>query len=451
MLKWKGKYVATRIYILFLSCFILIIGLFTYRVASKSVSTSMADGEIILSADTYRFGSVYDRNEEVIVHGEKGRLAWSSKATKQAFNKILGINIKKSLNSRTTVCGNCPWLFGTEDNRFTIYGFFHPNNTRVGGSVKLSLDKQLQEYVDTFLNKQGYKNAYVLVSDYKTGELLAIHGNVFQDEMHPGSSLKPVLAAAAMSVNKKNEEYMYNCREQNHNFETKDGLFKINCAGNASHGMMNMEDALTYSCNGYFISLLQKNDRLKMEEELKKWGFDTTIRYSQFMYFDHSFVKKSDKESDYLLDAIGQANAYITPAGLNFCTNTLLNHGVLQEPIWFTEKKSSPEKKWSKFSYKPDSNKVCDSKVADKVTKMMQEVTKRGTGKEFYIPGFAAKTGTAEKSNNKYTVWTTGGFVSDEMPYSITVCLDDVSADTTSVNAGKIAQQILTYMKKGEK
>ena len=87
---------------------------------------------------------------------------------------------------------------------------------------------------------------------------------------------------------------------------------------------------------------------------------------------------------------------------------------------------------------------------------MMKAVTEKGTGVSFYLPDFAAKTGTAQKSSQTgetsdlYTVWTTGGIVNDETPYSITVCLDDVSGEVTSAVAGTMAKEILVYVMEGE-
>lgn len=455
MIRIKNKKNTGKIYVVFLICIGLVVGLFGYRVASRNTITPMSDGQIIMKSEQYQFGDVYDRNDELIVCGAANGVSWESESARQSFEKMLGIDIEDSLNSRITLCGNTPWLFGVEDNRFSVYNLIHPNALRCGGSVRLTIDKKLQEYVNDYIKNLGYNDAYIMISNYETGEILALYGNVFKDEMHPGSTLKPILAASTLSVDNNVKGVVYNCTNENHNFMTESGPFRINCAGGATHGQMTMEDGLAYSCNGYFISLIQQVDKEKLIAELKKWGFDDVVYYSQFMYWDHSFLGDGKEDSDYLLAAIGQANAYITPAGLNFCTNALLNHGVLVEPIWFSHKKASPADEWTPVNASK-SKTVCSSENADAVIHMMQEVTSRGTGQAFYLPGFAAKTGTAQKSDasgelaDTYTVWTTGGLVNEETPYSIIVCLDNVSADVSSSDAGKVAQQLLLYMMEGE-
>ena len=457
MIRIKNKKNTGKIYYAFLICLGLVVGLFGYRVASRNTITPMSDGQIIMKSKQYQFGAVYDRNDELIVCGEANGVSWESESARQSFEKLLGIDIEDSLNSRITLCGNAPWLFGAEDNRFSIYDLIHPNAARCGGSVRLTIDKNLQEYVNDYINNLGYEDVYIVISNYETGEILALYGNVFKDEMHPGSTLKPILAASALSVDSNAKGFVYNCTNENHNFMTESGLFRINCVGGTTHGQMTMEDGLANSCNGYFISLIQQVDKEKLIEELKKWGFDDVVYYSQFMYWDHSFLGNGYEDSDYLMAAIGQANAYITPAGLNFCTNSLLNHGILVEPIWFSHKKVSPTDEWTMVNTSQNVKTVCLAENADTVVQMMQEVTSRGTGQSFYLPGFAAKTGTAQKSDDDggltdlYTVWTTGGLVNEETPYSITVCLDNVSADVTSSDAGKVAQQLLLYMMEGEK
>ena len=452
MLRVRPKRYNLTVYLAFIICISLVVSLFLARVITGSDVTKMSVGQVILTSQDYELGEVFDRNGKLIVKGNGDEAVWSSDDAKTAFQDIMGIDIAETLGSRTTVLGNCPWVFGADDNRFTWDHLIHPGAKKTGGSVMLTLDSDLQEYVSDLISESGYENAYVLVSNYKTGEMLAIYGNVFSDTLHPGSALKPILAAAALSLNPGLADYTYDCTPENHSFKTEDGPLTVNCANGASHGTMNMKNALAYSCNGFFVSLMQQMDKEAILTVLNQWGWDTTVSYNQFMYWDHSFVKGSKSDTHYLLAAIGQANAYITPAGLNFCTNTLLNHGQLVEPVWFTEKKPSPGSDWQSIIERADPKAVCSSEAADRVVSMMNAVTEYGTGRSFNLSGFAAKTGTAQKSDingnlsGLYTVWTTGGLTCEETPYSITVCIDNVTGDVESADAGQIAKKILLYL-----
>lgn len=440
---------------MFVCLMTLIVALFAVRVMTRSEVTPMSVGQTIKVAQNCQFGEVLDRNGNLIVSGNGCNVIWRDSQTKGAFQDILGVDITKTLGSKTTVLGNCVWVFGTEHSKFTLSNLLHPDQQGVGGGVRLTIDENIQKNIRSLIEESDYENAYVLVSNYKTGEIIAVYGEVFNHSFHPGSTLKPILAAAALTINPEAINYSYDCVSDNHNFQADDGYIKINCVNGSFHGKMDMTNATAYSCNGYYVNLLQNMDKAAMLDILKKWGFDTTISYPQFVYWDHSFIGESEKQTDYLMAAIGQANAYITPAGLNFCTNVLLNHGKLAEPFWFDKKKASNNSEWESTK-RLNEKRICSAEVADQVVAMMEMVTEKGTGKSFYIPKFAAKTGTAQKTDKNgnltglYTVWTTGGLVDEEKPYSITVCLDNVIEEVDSSKAGKVAQNILYYILEGE-
>ena len=81
-------------------------------------------------------------------------------------------------------------------------------------------------------------------------------------------------------------------------------------------------------------------------------------------------------------------------------------------------------------------------------------LTARGTGTTFWLTGFVAKTGTAQKPSTEEedlnTVWVTGGLTNTETPYSITVSFDDVPKEVSSADAGNLAREILLHMTGGK-
>ena len=455
MLECKDKKRGRLLWVVFLLCMLIVLGVFFERVLSNSMITEMSGGQVIKISKQYVMGCIYDRYGNEIVKGTQSGVEWENEITQAAFDNLMGVDIESSKNSRMTVCGNCSWIYGTEDNCFETEDFLGLNKERIGGSVELTLDKELQVYIYKLLAERGYKEASVVVSDWSTGEVYAAIGSVFSETYHPGSTIKPILAAAILNIRPDLAIYTYNCTDSNHNFYTEDGVYRVNCINNKCHGVMNMEDAMIYSCNGYFVSLLQQVSKQALQEELKKWGFDSVVSYEQFMYWDHSFVKESSSEQDYLLAAIGQANVFITPMGMNLATNTILNGGCLKEPVLIKEKQSSHNEVWREVQL-DKVYEVCDDESATMISNMMLGVTEKGTGKSYYYPGFASKTGTAQKANpdgslsDKQTVWTTGGLVGADKHYSITVCLDNVSGETGSKEAGKIAKNILEFMEGGK-
>ena len=457
----KKEHMKTERKLFFLVLIFLVI-VFITRICGGEIKPVKDDGLIIRLSKQYKMGKIYDRNKEIIAQGKGNKVDWKVKEdSRESLNPLFNPDLSETFVSRMTIWGMAPELFGYSDERLNLEGLFHPGKERTGGNVQLTIDQRLQTYIYNLLKRNGYDTANVVVSNWKTGEMLAAVSlcssskekeidNVLSERYSPGSTMKIILAAAALNIDPELENFTYDCSAQNHVFHTKEGDYKINCSGDVYHGIVGMKDAIAYSCNGYFVSLIQQLPKEKLKQQLEKWGFDTTIKFDQFSYWDQSFTGEKNNEgiseSEYLFSSIGQGNCTITPVGMNLCTNVLLNSGRLQEPKFVLAKSdSSNEKMENQLDGK--NYKVSSTKAAEKVREMMLGVTSYGTGKDFYMPGFAAKTGTAQKTNkigkisDLYTVWTTGGLVSEETPYSITVNLDDVHVSST--DAGKIAKEIL--------
>ena len=321
----------------------------------------VTDGQAITLSSQYRMGSIYDRYGNTIVTGGEspGTMNWQIDEDLQpAFTNLVGADISETMNSKMTVLGCCPWLFGSEDERLSLEYFLQPGKNRTGGDVWLSIDNRLQEYIYELLQSADSESAAVVVSNYTTGEILAAvstqsfspgdpvsrdQNGVLNDvrafsqtvsrRFHPGSTIKPILAAIALDIDPGLENFQYDCCEANHIFHTEDGqTIQIHCSGNALHGIVGMSEAMACSCNGYFIALLQQLPREKLEKKLKAWGFDTVTEYP-FFFWDASFFGDAEsREEDKLFSAIGQGNAYITPVQLNAFTNAILNGGSYKEP-----------------------------------------------------------------------------------------------------------------------
>lgn len=468
MIKMRKKHTNRTLFLTFLLCFSLIIGLFAYRVGTGICVTEMSAGEPTMLSREYTLGMIEDRNREFIVSGDEkaGGVMWRSPETMTAFKDLLGLNFEETMESRTSISINAPWVFGAEDNRFSFYSLLHPQNKKIGGDARITIDRKLQEYISSYVLKKGYNtdDVYTVVSNYRTGELLAVYGKSFRTLLNPGSAIKPVIAASVLDLDPDKKNFTYDCTEENHVFQTEGGAFRIDCSDGV-HGQMNMESAMADSCNGYFISLLQSVDKKSLLEKTKGFGFDTEVTYPQFEFADQKFASGAASESDYLMAAIGQASAKSTVLGIQLSTSALLNGGVLQTPRWINAKKATAQdKNWTDIEVNQEaSRRVCSEETADIVVKAMEAVTEKGTGKNFNFPAdsgyhFAAKTGTAQKGilseetgEELYSVWTTGGLVSEgsecAAPYAVTVCLDNVNdKEITSQQAGEMARDILLFL-----
>ena len=466
MMIWKMKNFNRRLYLFFVLFIVAALAFFSVRAAGGSLVTDFSDGEILQLHEKYQTGAIYDRNGVLLVrgaekNGSENGLVWSSAQIKEDFEDLLGMDISSGTSSKfNSVAANASVLFGTEDNRFSRQALLNPFQARVGGSLQLTLDAQTQQEISTLIKNYGYdsSNTYVVASDFSSGEILALNGAVFSEVFHPGSVMKPILAGAAMDITQDVNltKYTYNCVSGNHTFKLPGGkTFSVQCAGGAYHGNnVGVAGALKYSCNGFFINLLEKLDMEKLLTQLEEWGIGSSFHFHDFMYWDGRFVyekNKRTKNEAYLLGAIGQGDCYISPFQIKFLTNAIFNHGVLVEPYEFIAAQSQPGSEWKsvEHSFK---KRVCSKAAADKVADLMEGVTKEGTLKNVVMSNWAGKTGTAQLAgedglNGLYTVWTTAAYRGDAAKtYSVTVCLDKVDGSYSSVSAGLLARDILQYL-----
>ena len=482
MLRKRRRNGSVVIYRVFLATMIAAVVLFLMRVASRKLETDFSVGQMIHLSQSYKMGNIYDGNGELIAKGSrKSSMEYESEKTATAFQDIVGADISQTLGIRNNICSNALWIYGTETNALDMKNLIVPSKSvKKGGDVQLTLRKDLQEHLAEMVAESGYEKAYVIVSNYKTGEILAMYsngGNCLDEMLHPGSTMKPFYLAAALSVDPQLVDYTYDCEADSHDFGSGVQAVHINCAGKANHGTTDYTKAMAKSCNAWFSSSLDRLDQDKLLEAMKVWGFDSSYSFEQFRYMDHTFDGKSSSNSvvakgvtagmkklgtDYRekrlrYEIIGQGNAHITVEAMNFLTGALLNEGVLKEPVWIKAKRTSAtDGEWKKLE-RMNEYVMCKKDVADTVVQTLEAVMESGTGRSFAMPeaGLAGKTGTAQKAdrngnlNGKQTVWFTGGLTGEagEMnPIAITVAFDDVDSSVTSSAAGTFAKDVLTYM-----
>lgn len=437
----RRRYVSVTIYRVFLAVLLVGIAVFVYRLYSGQLKTEFDIPQVMHLADTYQPGEIYDRNDKKI------------EPDSESFKDIIGIDIKKTKGNGEYLASHTPWLFGADNNELALKNLLIPSKKKQGGDVKITIDKDLQEYLAKTASDKGYKKQYLIVSNWKTGELLGMYsnsGNCLTDVLAPGSTMKPFFLAAALTADPGLKEYTYDCEG------TVDVGVMINCAGKAHHGRSDLNRAMALSCNGYFISMLEQmneTERDKMLAALKKWGFDGSYSFSQLRYSDHTFC--GDNTNRMYFSVIGQGNCKITPFFLNCATGGLLRGGKMAEPVWIKGKRVSGDR-WKKIESTKE-YEMCSEEVATTVVDAMTAVTQYGTARQAVIPGYElmGKTGTAQIADERgnlsgtYTVWYTGAVKDEKSPYAVTVCIDDVLADeATSLTAALYAREITEYVLK---
>ena len=153
----KKKYMKTerRIYAFVL---LFIIALFLMRVYGGNIEAAENAGLLIRLSDQYQMGTVYDRNENTIVQGTDGGMEWTGNQEEQeAMASLFGPALEDTYASRMTIWGMAPELFGYNDTRLNLNDLLRPGEARVGGSIELTIDKELQTFICSLLKQKGVK------------------------------------------------------------------------------------------------------------------------------------------------------------------------------------------------------------------------------------------------------------------------------------------------------
>jgi len=308
-----------------------------------------------------------------------------------------------------------------------------------GGNVTLTLDAQIQFFaeealaqtVTTFHGKSGL----ALVVDVESGDILALanypffnpnmprqdpeqwRNRAFMDALEPGSTLKPVLMAAALEEGVISRDSQYFC---------EDGRWRltgVNIRDVKAHGWLPAHKILRYSSNICSAKIGMDLGAVRYHAYLRKLGFGK--RTGLNLPGENPGLLRPPKSwhpVDLAAASFGQglsANALqLTGAFL-----TLANDGVFR-PLRLVSDPRGEENPPS-VVFRQD--------VARTVMDMMRETVEYGTGRGARIPGVsgAGKTGTAQKAvasggyGDRYVASFAGFYPAKRPEYFILVVVDE--------------------------
>ncbi|MDD1605307.1 MAG: penicillin-binding protein 2 [Methylococcaceae bacterium] len=312
-----------------------------------------------------------------------------------------------------------------------------------GANLYLTLDIDLQK---TAYDALGAFNGAVVAIDIKTGGVLTfvsrpsfdpnpfiagiasdayqalqssenqpLYNRALRGLYPPGSTLKPFVALAGLEHNTVTAAQRFFCPGY---FQLPGVEHQYRCWKKTGHDWVNLNKAITESCDVYFYQLASKLGIDDMHNFLQKFGFGektgidlagekTGLLPSREWKFEQK--KQSWYPGETLITGIGQGSNQVTPLQLARATATLANKGVVVTPflvnkiISATETRPGPEVHKDIIALK---QKNVDSIVAAMVDVVNSE---RGTANDLkkdvnYL--IAGKTGTAQvrgiKQNAKY-------------------------------------------------
>lgn len=384
---------------------------------------------------TVKRGSILDRNHEVLTYSEKNEDGYVRISKYPGlFSHVIGYVDKKYGTTGLESLYN-PELMGRGNASFITKTKNIILNEKTGENLILALDLKLQQKSQALLKNF---NGAIVVSNPKTGEILASYSNPTYDERKlsefinnenessmlnrvqfgrysPGSVMK-ILTSINLLQNNFNENY-----EDTGSIEIGDA--KIANYNNMRYGTVDMKKAFAHSLNTYFVWA-----NLKYLESFKNLidSVNKTISESSIVPMAPIELSLSDDEFSNALLGIGQGKVTLSPMILNIVTESIYNGGYFYTPRYVnsfeTEDVKINKKLFSKKIIMPFSEQI-----ANQVKDYMKEVVATGTASGFGLKNAGGKTGTAELGNGKYNYFFTGFYENEENPKCITIVLENCS------------------------
>jgi len=310
----------------------------------------------------------------------------------------------------------------------------------------------------------------IVVADVKTGEILGMASfptysvddmeKAIEDERSPlinralysysvGSVFK--LVTSAQAIDSRFSGYVYNCTGS----ENIGGKI-FNCHKTDGHGMQTLSDAITNSCNTYFINLSRMLDVKKFRELAFNLGFGREIHLCSGMTASGGVlptVKELMIPAELANFSFGQGKLSATPLQILQLTCAIANDGKM--PVLRIIKGMTIDGEDIMNEKTPQHSEVLDKDIANQLKEMMISAVKDNESSnaraEYTTVG--AKTSTAqtgrmdENGEELCHAWITGFFPADKPQYAVTVLVEDggygndVSAPVFREIADRISQE----------
>lgn len=404
-------------------------------VGAKYLVDSKYDSRSNRLVATVQRGSILDRNHEVLTYSEKNDEGYTRISKYPGlFSHVIGYMDKKYGTTGLESTYN-PELMGRGNASFMTKMKNIIMNEKTGDNLVLSLDLKLQQKAQALL--QGYNGA-IVVSNPKTGEILASYSNPTYDERRleefinnenessmlnrvqfgkysPGSVMK-ILTSVNLLENGFREEY-----EDTGSIEIGDA--KIANYNNMRYGTVDMKKAFAHSLNTYFVwANLNHLDSFKNLVD----SVNETVLKNSIVPMAPIDLNLSEDEFSNALLGIGQGKVTLSPMILNVITESIYNGGYFYTPRYVNSFETA-DVKTNKKLFSKKVTMPFSEQSANEVKEYMKEVVATGTASGFGLQNAGGKTGTAELGNGKYNYFFTGFYENEENSKCITIVLENCS------------------------
>ncbi|MBC7082433.1 MAG: penicillin-binding protein [Bacillota bacterium] len=243
----------------------------------------------------------------------------------------------------------------------------------------------------------------------------------------PGSAVKPIIAAIALSSGVVSPEDRFRCEGAIRVGNRADDEREVSCSDGRAHGDVDLAAAIARSCNVAFAQIGWRVGREKLYNGLQSFHFGVALP------FDVPTAAGAISAGGVNLDraavaqiSIGQGTLVASPLEMACAIGAIGNGGVMRRPYVVREVRS------------PDGTKLrrtpstilrvpVPATVARRVKDMMVEAVTSGTARAAGLPGVrvAGKTGTAQNPHGAPHAWFVGFAPAEDPRCAVAVVVEN--------------------------
>ena len=320
---------------------------------------------------------------------------------------------------------------------------------RAGYDLELTLDARLQARCESILSEAMVRHraraASAVVADARTGRILALASlpsfdpgdpgavrpedwrlRPVQDAFEPGSTVKPMVAAAALSCDVVRRGEHFDCR---HHGARVAGRW---IRDHVDPGLYTLDEIIVHSANVGIIEVAERVPEETLWRAFDAFGFgrrtgiDFPAEARGLLPRPQTWSKMSRAGF-----ALGQ-ELTVSPLQLAMAYAAIANGGWLPRPQLVISDTGGDGR-----TIDPVRTRVLDEDLAGRLRDMLEGVVREGTGKLAQVPGYrtAGKTGTAQRAvagtfDDEHHVAWFAGFLPMPDPRLVVV----VAVENPSVN-----------------
>lgn len=457
----KGKLRLVAVTVSLLLALLVVYGTFSLGISGNRWFSSSVNASLRKVKSDVIPGRIYDRNGIPIagVNAQGQRLYHQDPLTRRALVHALGVPDGTVKNGVETFMSYL--LYAYDAGYLARLNAALSGVKRHGYDLRLSLSSGLSRLIAEQF-PQG-KSGAVVVMNYRTGELLALCSfpnfdplapqgvvsdpqkpyinNATQWRSAPGSTFKVITLAAALQHLPGAMERTFTCEGA---FQVGD--IEITDAANAVHGEINLEKALSVSCNITFAKLALELGDEPLKQTAEAFGLDDHPLFSDLVVENSRYPVTRRTAREVAWTGPGQSALLITPLQMCLVAAAVANDGVMMEPKLLLQAVDS--RREGKMQMTPVQYKTpLSEQQADILASAMRLAVRSGTATRAAVPGLVicGKTGSAQVDGQKLTNAWFIGFIDDKtLPYAVCVVVND--AGEGSRNAAPLAGRIFAYI-----